>query len=98
MSPLAAVLAAPLRAYQRWISPGIPPHCRFTPTCSHYAVQALRTRGAVVGLALALRRVGRCHPFHPGGHDPVPERHHRNSSTSSNRTNAPFPARPGVPS
>ncbi len=90
MSPLAAVLAAPLRAYQRWISPGIPPHCRFTPTCSHYAVQALRSRGAIVGLALTLRRVGRCHPFHPGGHDPVPERRPR--------THASVPARPGVPS
>lgn len=97
MSPVAAALAAPLRAYQRWVSPGIPPHCRYSPTCSHYAVEALRTRGAVVGVWLALRRVGRCHPFHEGGLDPVPARPARRTRTPS-RPTALSPARPGVPS
>lgn len=67
-----AVLTGPLVAYQRWISPAYPATCRFHPTCSAYAVTALRTRGPVVGLALALRRLARCHPWNPGGLDPVP--------------------------
>lgn len=74
MSPLAGLLALPIRLYRRWLSPGLPPHCRFSPTCSGYALQALRTRGALVGTGLTLRRLARCHPFHPGGHDPVPAR------------------------
>lgn len=76
MPALAAVprrvLIAAVRAYQRWISPALPPSCRFTPTCSQYAVEALTRHGALKGSWLALRRLGRCHPFHPGGHDPVP--------------------------
>jgi putative membrane protein insertion efficiency factor len=48
------------------------PRCRFSPTCSYYAVEALMTHGAVRGVALTTRRILRCHPFHPGGHDPVP--------------------------
>lgn len=66
------VLVALVRAYQRWISPTLPPSCRFTPTCSQYAVEALTRHGALRGSWLALKRLGRCHPFHPGGHDPVP--------------------------
>jgi putative membrane protein insertion efficiency factor len=72
--PAARVLVALVRAYQRWLSPLLPPSCRFYPSCSAYAVTALTRFGAVKGSALALRRVARCHPFNPGGVDPVPER------------------------
>lgn len=60
--------------YQRWISPFLPPCCRFYPTCSAYAVEAMRRHGTVRGGWLAARRVCRCNPFNPGGFDPVPER------------------------
>ncbi len=66
------VLVALVRIYQRYISRWTPPTCRFTPTCSEYAVQALGRYGAVRGLGMALWRLCRCHPFHPGGNDPVP--------------------------
>ncbi|MHB1429617.1 MAG: membrane protein insertion efficiency factor YidD [Rhodocyclaceae bacterium] len=73
---MKALLAKPLiwlvRGYQLFISPFVPPSCRFHPTCSHYAVEALQKHGAVKGFWLALRRIARCHPWHPGGHDPVP--------------------------
>jgi putative membrane protein insertion efficiency factor len=69
---LLAVLIAPIEAYRRWISPALPPRCRFYPSCSAYALEALRTHGPVAGMLLAGWRVMRCHPFHPGGYDPVP--------------------------
>lgn len=62
-----------LRGYKRWISPMLPPACRFTPTCSEYAMQAIERFGLWRGGWLALRRLLRCHPFHPGGYDPVPD-------------------------
>ena len=68
------VLIAPIRFYQRFISPALPPMCRFTPSCSAYAVEALREHGAVRGLWLAVRRLGKCQPWHAGGYDPVPPR------------------------
>ena len=61
-----------IRLYQRWISPGIPPSCRYYPSCSEYAAQAVQRYGLAWGGWLALRRLLRCHPFHPGGYDPVP--------------------------
>ena len=67
-----------IRAYQLVLSPmkavffGQAACCRFYPTCSQYALEAVRCRGVVVGLYLGLRRILRCHPFHPGGYDPVP--------------------------
>jgi putative membrane protein insertion efficiency factor len=61
-----------VRAYQYAISPMLGNNCRFHPTCSAYAVEALERHGPFKGLWLALRRVGRCHPWHPGGYDPVP--------------------------
>jgi putative membrane protein insertion efficiency factor len=61
-----------VRGYQRFISPALPPACRFAPSCSQYAVEALTRHGAVRGSWLALKRIARCHPWHPGGHDPVP--------------------------
>ncbi|MBB4935421.1 hypothetical protein F4561_006315 [Lipingzhangella halophila] len=70
----ARVLILPIRGYQRFISPLFPPVCRFYPSCSAYAVQALREHGALRGLWLTVYRIARCHPFHPGGLDPVPPR------------------------
>lgn len=68
----SALLLATLRAYKRWLSPLLGPRCRFVPSCSEYAMQAIALHGAARGSWLAARRVGRCHPLHPGGHDPVP--------------------------
>jgi len=62
-----------VRLYQRLVSPLLPPACRFYPSCSTYAIQALERHGALRGGLLAARRLGRCHPFHPGGIDPVPD-------------------------
>jgi putative membrane protein insertion efficiency factor len=69
---IAWLLVLPIRFYRRWISPALGQHCRFAPSCSAYAVEALQTHGALRGSWLAARRIGRCHPWHPGGHDPVP--------------------------
>jgi len=66
------VLVLMLRFYKRFISPFLPPACRFTPTCSEYAMEAIAIHGPLGGSWLAARRLSRCHPFHPGGHDPVP--------------------------
>lgn len=68
------VLLAPIRFYQRFVSPALPPSCRYYPTCSSYAVEALLAHGALRGSWLAVRRLGRCHPWHEGGYDPVPPR------------------------
>ena len=65
-------VVALLRAYQIVIAPLLPPNtCRFTPTCSQYAIDAVRAYGVVPGLWRAAKRIGRCHPFHPGGYDPA---------------------------
>jgi putative membrane protein insertion efficiency factor len=61
-----------VRFYQKNISPLTPPVCRFTPSCSEYTRQALVKYGAIRGSAMGVRRILRCHPFNPGGHDPVP--------------------------
>ena len=61
-----------IRSYQLFISPLLGPRCRFYPSCSHYAQEALQVHGLRRGGWLALRRIGRCHPWHPGGVDPVP--------------------------
>ena len=70
----ARILIVPVIGYRRFISPLLPPVCRFAPSCSEYALEALRVHGAVRGLWLAVRRLARCHPFNPGGYDPVPPR------------------------
>lgn len=69
---LARLLMMLVRGYQVAISPLLPPSCRYSPTCSNYAIEALRRHGAAKGSWLALRRLGRCHPFRRGGYDPVP--------------------------
>ena len=61
-----------VRAYQALVSPMLLPACRFEPSCSRYAVEALERHGAARGVWLSARRIGRCHPLHPGGFDPVP--------------------------
>jgi len=66
-----AVLIALIRGYQLVISPMLPPACRFTPTCSAYTLEAVRRYGALRGAYMGMRRLLRCHPFHPGGYDPV---------------------------
>ncbi|MGI6495835.1 MAG: membrane protein insertion efficiency factor YidD [Kiritimatiellia bacterium] len=69
---LASVLIALVRAYQVVLSPFLPPSCRFTPSCSQYAIEALRAHGPLRGSCLTLRRLMRCRPFGPSGFDPVP--------------------------
>lgn len=69
---MKSLLLRLLRLYKRNISPGLPPACRFVPTCSEYAMQAIEKYGAAKGSWLALLRLLRCNPFHPGGYDPVP--------------------------
>jgi uncharacterized protein len=61
-----------IKGYQWWISPLLPASCRYYPSCSAYAVEAVEKYGAKTGSWLAVRRILRCHPFHPGGFDPVP--------------------------
>lgn len=62
-----------IRLYQIALSPYFGRDCRFTPTCSHYAKEALELHGPLKGSWLAVKRIGRCHPWHPGGYDPVPK-------------------------
>lgn len=69
---IRAVLLLLVRAYRRLVSPLLPPSCRFYPSCSAYAEDALLRHGAMKGTWLAARRLARCHPLHPGGIDPVP--------------------------
>lgn len=69
------IIIGVLRLYKRCISPLLPSACRFHPTCSEYMMQAVEQYGAVRGVAMGVVRLLRCHPFHPGGIDPVPQRH-----------------------
>lgn len=71
---LKKIFIALIRFYQVAISPLKPPTCRFYPTCSHYGLEAIQRFGAIKGGWLALKRISKCHPFHPGGIDPVPEK------------------------
>lgn len=69
---MTRILLFLVKAYQYLISPMLGPSCRYTPTCSEYAVQALKKYGALKGVWLSVKRVGRCHPWHDGGYDPLP--------------------------
>ena len=66
------LLIALVNFYRKYISPARPPSCRFSPTCSAYALEALEKYGALKGTWLSLKRLSKCHPFHKGGYDPVP--------------------------
>ena len=66
------IFILPIKMYQILLSPLIGPSCRFNPTCSHYAIQAITKYGAIKGLFLALKRISRCHPWGESGNDPVP--------------------------
>ncbi len=66
------VLLTAITLYQRWLSPLKPPCCRFIPTCSEYALEAINKYGPLKGSWLAVKRIAKCHPFHKGGYDPVP--------------------------
>lgn len=71
-APLRIIAIMPIKAYQYVISPMLGPRCRFTPTCSDYAIEAINLHGVLKGSWLASQRLLKCHPLHPGGHDPVP--------------------------
>jgi putative membrane protein insertion efficiency factor len=71
-SRAARLVVAVLSGYKRWVSPWLPPACRFEPTCSVYMAEAIRVHGVAGGIWLGLRRLARCHPWNPGGYDPVP--------------------------
>ncbi len=80
MSPLAKIFRLAIRAYQRLVSPFFPASCRYQPTCSQYAAEAIQLHGGLKGSWLALKRIGRCHPWGGSGFDPVPK------AQKSNRT------------
>ncbi len=67
------ILTVPIGLYRRFISPMLPPSCIYTPTCSEYAIEAIERYGPLRGLLMAVKRILRCHPWHRGGYDPVPE-------------------------
>lgn len=69
---IRTVLLVGIRLYQGWIRPWLPPVCRFWPSCSEYTYQAIQWYGPYRGLWMGLKRIARCHPWHPGGYDPVP--------------------------
>ena len=74
-NPVRELVILPIRAYRCWITPLFPPCCRFTPTCSQYAIEAVRVHGILRGLALTSWRILRCNPWCRGGYDPVPPKH-----------------------
>jgi len=84
MNPLAFVMRGLIKGYQWFISPILPGSCRFYPSCSSYALQAIETHGALKGGWLGLKRIGRCHPWNDGGIDLVPgtEAHHHHTHDS----------------
>jgi len=71
-NPIKALFILLIKGYQRLISPLLPPSCRFTPSCSHYGIEALQKHGLVRGSYLTIHRILRCHPWSKGGHDPIP--------------------------
>jgi putative membrane protein insertion efficiency factor len=69
---MKALVLALIRVYKRYLSPVLPSACRFEPTCSMYTYEAIERYGVLKGGWMGIRRIARCHPFHPGGYDPVP--------------------------
>jgi uncharacterized protein len=69
---VASLAVTALRVYKRWLSPALPPSCRYLPSCSEYGAEAIERHGLLRGAGLALRRLLRCHPFARGGYDPTP--------------------------
>ena len=86
-------LLAVIRMYQKLLSPLLGPRCRFAPSCSSYAAEAIASHGALRGGWLAVRRIARCHPFNPGGHDPVPP---SRSSSATMEATSPAAGTPAV--
>jgi putative membrane protein insertion efficiency factor len=68
---LTRIIIGIIKLYQRFISPALPGSCRFYPTCSQYTIQALERYGVLKGLSMGIKRILKCHPFHPGGYDPL---------------------------
>jgi putative membrane protein insertion efficiency factor len=68
---MQTILITLLKGYKLWISPWLPSACRYRPTCSEYMLDAIRAHGPLRGVWMGLKRLGRCHPFHEGGYDPV---------------------------
>ena len=93
---VARVLLALLRLYRTGVSPLLGPRCRFSPSCSAYAVEAVTAHGAARGSLLSARRLLRCHPLHPGGHDPVPPVG-RSRRVRRSPGVPPLPGRPAAP-
>jgi len=77
--PMQRIVILLIRLYQYLVSPVLGNHCRFYPSCSCYAVDALQQYGVVKGLYLTVRRISRCHPWHEGGYDPVPDKTNNNN-------------------
>lgn len=86
LSLAARAMALAITGYRRFISPFMLPHCRFEPSCSGYALEAVQRHGALRGGWLAVRRLSRCHPFHRGGLDPVPDRVGRAAGRAASMT------------
>jgi len=81
---MGSLLIAIIKLYQFLISPLLGQNCRFQPTCSHYAVEAIGEFGAIKGGYLSMRRIIKCHPFNEGGHDPVPTKQDKQSNIDNN--------------
>lgn len=80
------LLIALIRGYRQIISPLFPPTCRFQPTCSQYAIEAIQRFGPGRGSLMAIARLSRCHPFHPGGYDPVPVEERKTGGAEEGRS------------
>jgi putative membrane protein insertion efficiency factor len=93
---VARLLIALIRLYQRFVSPLLPPACRFEPTCSAYFIEALRRKGLLRGFALGVWRILRCNPFFPGGYDPV-EKEPEDDAPGGRSVSDALPPEPGTP-
>lgn len=92
MSPASHFLSGLIRAYQLFLRPALPPSCRYTPSCSHYGIEAIRTHGALRGGWLTVRRLARCHPWGGSGYDPVPPASHLHRGPCVHGATAPMNA------